>query len=328
MWMAQDNPIYNIGVVERMTDIPAATLRVWERRYGFPDAARTEGGHRLYSERDVQQLKWVKAKIDAGMQTRQAVKALRAFEEEEGFAAVPSPLGEGPLPSLTRPGQEVGDSYIALLQQRLFDTLIEHATIKADDVFDEALGLYSAEDVMMHLIRPTLADIGDGWVKGEISIGTEHLATSYLRQRLLAWLRSGPPAFAVPETVLACAPEEYHEGSLMIVGALLRRRRWPVAYLGQSIPLPDLARFVRETSPLAVVLVAMTEEPAQALAEWPKWLPEAAEKRRPVIAYGGRIFNESPEWRAQVPGLFMGATITEGVQTLERTLRTLVPVLE
>jgi DNA-binding transcriptional MerR regulator len=327
--MAQDDPIYNIGVVERMTDIPAATLRVWERRYDFPDTSRTEGGHRLYSERSVQQLKWVKAKIDAGMQTRQAVKALRAIEEEEGFgfAAMPGLGGEDALPSLTRPGQEVGDSYLALLQQRLFDTLIEHNTLKADDVFDEALGLYSAEDVMMHLIRPTLTDIGDGWAEGEVSVGTEHLATGYLRQRLLTWLRSGPPAFSVPETVLACAPEEYHEGSLMIVGALLRRRRWPVAYLGQSIPLPELARFVRETSPLAVVLVAMTEESVVSLAEWPKWLPEAAEKRRPVIAYGGRIFNESPEWRAQVPGLFMGATITEGVETLERTLRTLVPVL-
>ncbi|MCU0522262.1 MAG: MerR family transcriptional regulator, partial [Anaerolineae bacterium] len=54
--MSQNAAIYNIGVVARMTDIPAATLRVWERRYGFPDTARTEGGHRLYSDSDIQQL--------------------------------------------------------------------------------------------------------------------------------------------------------------------------------------------------------------------------------------------------------------------------------
>ena len=42
---ASDEPLYNIGMVARMTGIPVATLRVWERRYGFPNATRTPGGH-------------------------------------------------------------------------------------------------------------------------------------------------------------------------------------------------------------------------------------------------------------------------------------------
>ncbi|MGC9467994.1 MAG: MerR family transcriptional regulator [Anaerolineae bacterium] len=328
--MAQDEPIYNIGVVSRMTDIPAATLRVWERRYGFPDTARTEGGHRLYSENDIRRLRWVKSKIDEGMQTRQAVRALRTLEEEGAFPEPTLPSVGAPFPSLQ--GETVRDrgvdSYIELLQDRLFDSLVEHQTSDADEIFSEALALYSPEDVMLHLVRPTLTEIGEGWEEGDVSIGTEHLATSYLRQRLLVWLRTGPPAFSVPSTVLACAPGEYHEGGLMIFGALLRRRRWPVDYLGQSIPLPDLASFVKETQPVAIVTVAMTEEPAAALTTWPKHLPEASEQGRPVFAYGGRIFNQNPEWRARVPGLFLGATLTEGVETLERTLRRLSPPLD
>ena len=43
-WNVSEEPIYNIGVVARMTGIPVATLRVWERRYQFPTAERTEGG--------------------------------------------------------------------------------------------------------------------------------------------------------------------------------------------------------------------------------------------------------------------------------------------
>jgi methanogenic corrinoid protein MtbC1 len=208
-----------------------------------------------------------------------------------------------------------------LLQRRLYNRLSDHQIDEADDVFNEALALYAPEDVILHIIRPTLSQIGTDWALGEMTIGTEHLASHYLRQRLLAWLRTGPPPFEVQPTVLACAPGEYHEGSLMILGALLRRRRWPITYLGQSIPLSDLADFVRETDPLAVAVVAMTEEPAAALLAWPEHLPEASESGRPLFCFGGRIFNQQPEWRARLSGLFLGATLTEGVQTLERALR-------
>ncbi len=328
--MSQQEPIYNIGVVSRMTDIPAATLRVWERRYDFPDTARTEGGHRLYSENDIERIRWVKARVDEGMQTRQAVRALRTLEKEGAFPEPPSGLSESPLPSLQGgPDPEADvDSYIELLQRRLFDALTQHDIARADALFNEALVLYSPEEIMLHLIRPTLTEIGEGWFDGKITVGTEHLATSYLRRHLTVWLRTGPPTFSVQPTVLACAPGEYHEGSLMIFGALMRRRRWPIAYLGQSIPLPDLARFVEKVDPLSVVLVAMTEEPAEALISWPEHFPDVAKRGRPIFGFGGRVFNEEPEWRARVQGLFLGATLTEGVETLERTLRRYTPPLE
>ena len=107
----------------------------------------------------------------------------------------------------------------------------------------------------------------------------------------------------------------------MIFAALLRRRRWPVSYLGQSIPLPDLASFVERVQPIAIVTVAMTEAPADALTHWPEAFPGIVETGRPIFAYGGLVFNQAPEWRAKVPGLFLGATLTEGIETLERILR-------
>jgi MerR family transcriptional regulator, light-induced transcriptional regulator len=320
--MSQDESIYNIGVVARMTGIPAATLRVWERRYGFPDTARTEGGHRLYSDGDVRRLRWVKEKIDAGLQTRQAIRALKA---QDATPATPADGKErAALPGLRGEAEAAqADSYVELLQSRLLSALLDHDLAYADDILGEGLGFYSPETVMLRLIQPVLVEIGDGWLDGDVTIGTEHYATGYLRQRLAHWLRSGPPLLQVPPTVLACAPGEYHEASLMIFGALLRRRRWPVAYLGQSIPLPDLAQFVERTAPLAVVVVAMTEEPAAALVEWPEYLPDALRKGRPVFAYGGRVFNEQPERRSAMRGVFLGTDLMEGVDTLERILRKL-----
>jgi hypothetical protein len=120
--------------------------------------------------------------------------------------------------------------------------------------------------------------------------------------------------------VLACAPNEWHEGSLLILGALLRRRRWLVSYLGQSVPLPDLANFVRELKPAILVTVAMTENSAAELAEWPHFLPEVVQDNHPIFGYGGRVFVENPEWRMKMRGMYLGNTFEEGVATIERLL--------
>lgn len=55
---------YSIGEFARLCGINATTLRAWQSRYGLLKPLRTEGGHRLYSDADVQQalkiLDWVK----------------------------------------------------------------------------------------------------------------------------------------------------------------------------------------------------------------------------------------------------------------------------
>src|SRR5689334_8298761 len=85
--------MFNIGAVSRMTNILEATLRVWERRYNFPQAARTSGGHRLYSQQDVFRLQWVKTRIDEGMQVSHAIHALQRAEQDGTFLPVPASIG-------------------------------------------------------------------------------------------------------------------------------------------------------------------------------------------------------------------------------------------
>ena len=46
-------PTFNLKVVVRETGLKPDTLRAWERRYGMPQPERTEGGHRLYSQQDI-----------------------------------------------------------------------------------------------------------------------------------------------------------------------------------------------------------------------------------------------------------------------------------
>jgi DNA-binding transcriptional MerR regulator len=301
-----EEPLYNIGVVTRLTGVPITSLHAWERRYGFPQSARTKGGHRLYSEADIARLRWVKTRVEAGMQTRQAIAAARRLEAEghvfttlepsEASPGLPAG-GLGANPSLT-----------------LMDALIRHDLSQADEIMGELLAFHSPEEITLQVIGPALNAIGEAWEGGRIDVATEHLASNYLRHRLLMWMVTGPPPRNLKPVVLACAPGEWHEGSLLMLGVLLRRRGIRVAYLGQNVPLADLAAFVRQIRPPAIVLVAMQAGPATALAEWPDWIDR--QEGVPVVAFAGRGFLVEPGLQKSVPGVYLGSSLQDGMEAL------------
>jgi methanogenic corrinoid protein MtbC1 len=309
------SPLYNIGVVTRVTGVPAATLHAWERRYGFPEAERTPGGHRLYSEKDIARLRWVKSQVDAGLTVSRAVIAARVLEAE-GRLFLPSGPEAGLRFRIERPGEGSAPTPAASpsLRASLMDALTQHDLLRADQLMGEMLAFYSPEDLTLDVIGPALNAIGEAWMQGQITVATEHLATNYLRQRLLMWLVTGPTPRPGNPVVLACAPGEWHEGSLLMLGVLLRRQGWPVAYLGQNVPLDDLAKFAEDIHPAAIVLVAMQEESARALLEWPQWIKQTG--GNPVIAFGGRTFVIHPELQGMVPGIYLGSSIPDGLRNL------------
>lgn len=59
--------IYSIGAVARMVSVPAGTIRTWEDRYGLVAPGRSTGGHRLYSRDQIDQLRFIKQKLDGGI---------------------------------------------------------------------------------------------------------------------------------------------------------------------------------------------------------------------------------------------------------------------
>jgi len=72
-------PRYRSGAVARMIQMPVSTLRVWERRYGVAQPAKTASGHRLYSALDVRRLAQLKQLTDTG----HAIGTIATLDEEE-----------------------------------------------------------------------------------------------------------------------------------------------------------------------------------------------------------------------------------------------------
>jgi DICT domain-containing protein len=66
-----------IGAVAAQTTVGVATLRAWERRYGFPTPDRLPGGHRRYTDRHVDQIREVLRDRETGMSLEAAIARVR-----------------------------------------------------------------------------------------------------------------------------------------------------------------------------------------------------------------------------------------------------------
>jgi PAS domain-containing protein len=65
-----------LKAVSKRTGIPAATVRTWERRYGFIQPARSASGYRLYREGDIARILMVKHLLEQGVRISQAAMAV------------------------------------------------------------------------------------------------------------------------------------------------------------------------------------------------------------------------------------------------------------
>jgi DICT domain-containing protein len=103
----------SIGELERQTGVPAATLRSWEDRYGFPRPQRLEGGHRRYARGDAVLIEEVLRLRASGMSLQAAIgrAVARGAEAELSVFAglrrrhpglVPQELSKGTLLAITR----------------------------------------------------------------------------------------------------------------------------------------------------------------------------------------------------------------------------------
>jgi MerR family transcriptional regulator, light-induced transcriptional regulator len=302
---------FSIGDVAQITRIPEDTLRVWERRYHFPQPMRSSGGQRQYLERQVLDLKWVKMQLDQGMRAGQAIQARHIVARGGAIERV---LHE-PMPPCPK-----ADPLLFSVRSALLEALLVCDSSKAATILTGASERHPVDRLVLDVVGPTLATIGEAWSVGEASVAVEHFASNFLRHQLLNWLRASPAHFSVDPVVLACAPEELHEGGLLMLWVLLRHLRWPVLYLGQSLPLEDLPAFVENVHSALVVFVAMNEASALALAEWPRWLSQQGKAQPPIVGYGGRAFVENPHLADRVPGVLLGSTLGEGKERIHRLM--------
>ncbi len=283
-----DMPVYTIKTVVLETGIAPATLRAWERRYGVLSPGRSDGGYRLYSERDIATLHWLKNQVDAGVSISRAV-ALLEMRRQAGGAPE---LEVDHVSGTTTPAETVRCP--SAIADELVAALSSFQEAQSEAILSEAFALHPVDVVAEEIIAPTLVEIGEGWHRGEVSIVQEHFATAFLRRRLTSLFDAYPQPTAGLLAITGAAPSEWHDIGALMVSLALRRHGWRVIYLGQNVPLEHLWREVRKLKPDLLCLSAATGDSVAALAEVYE-LVTALPEPRPRLAFGGCGFKGRPE---------------------------------
>lgn len=116
----------------------------------------------------------------------------------------------------------------------------------------------SAEDVLLTLIAPAQAAVGERWVVNEWSVAQEHAAT-HVSNRAVSALAA---ATAVPDpplgsVVVACPDGEWHTLPAHIVAELLRLRGFAVRFLGAGVPTAHLISYSHQNGCDLIALSCM-----------------------------------------------------------------------
>jgi MerR family transcriptional regulator, light-induced transcriptional regulator len=308
-------PLYNTRAVVQRTGVPADTFRAWERRYGLPSPARTDGNQRLYSERDVATISWLRDQTRAGLTASQAVRLFHSGDSSD----VPAPAMNAPprVPA----GPSTPDRMCGF-RDAMVEALVAYDAIGAALVVEESLALLSVEDVCLHVLQPALYEIGDRWSRGLIGISAEHFASSFVIRRLGALFNLSQPEHGRGPIVATCLEGELHEVGLLLTCLFLSRRGFRVLYLGPNLPLDDLIETIAQLRPPLVLLSASTPPSALQLAAASRQLRHLPDSmgEAPAIGYGGHVFVDHPELRDGIDGVFLGQNADEAAAAVDRIL--------
>lgn len=311
-------PIYNIKAVLKETSLKADVLRAWERRYGLPIPDRTPGGHRLYSDYDVAQLKWLIAHQQEGLSISRAVELWR--EQSAG--------GSDPLGKTTHieTGAGLALQPTAFLPETSLDSIratwlaacLKFDAPAAENTLTQAFSLYPIETICMQIIQRGLSEVGQLWYEGRASVQQEHFASA-ISLRKLETLLSATPAPTRSQTLLVCCPpNEWHTFTPLLITLLLRRRGLNVIYLGANVPTEQYKETLATIQPNLVVLVAQQLASAATLQQ----IAASVSEHGIAIAYGGRIFTLQPDITRNIAGNFLGDRLEGVIENIEHLLAT------
>ncbi|MCJ7511363.1 MAG: MerR family transcriptional regulator [Anaerolineales bacterium] len=305
-------PTYNLKAVVHETGLKPDTLRAWERRYGLPQPNRSGGGHRLYSQRDVETLKWLVARQQEGMSISRAADL---WQRHISNGEDPLSL---PLYRASDPARQPAVSGAALseLRQAWVAACMAYDEPRAEASLSQAFALYPAESVLVDILQRGLSEIGDAWYAGGSTTQQEHFASELAERRLEALLLSNPPPTRKGRILVICPAGEQHTFAPLLLTLFLRRRGWHVAYLGANVPLEDLDRALTGSGADLVITPVQTLPAAARLPA----IDNLLQTRGIPLAYGGRIVSLVPDLRQALPGHFLGDTLSEAPAMVEALL--------
>ena len=239
--------VWNVGSVADRLGISASTLRTWERRYGIGPTHRTAGGHRRYTETDIERVMLIKALIARGAPPMEAARMAQSTSIDGLAKALVEAAGDDHGDDLDHP--EVVDGIIAASR--------DYEPERIRSLVGGALRRDGAIDAWTGVIAPALIRIGREWSEGRLGIEAEHLTSEVVVGELRAHTRAaGRLDSSGPTIVLASAESDLHSMPLIALEAALADAGRACHVLGAQFPAKALASMTANLRPTIVFVWA------------------------------------------------------------------------
>jgi DNA-binding transcriptional MerR regulator/methylmalonyl-CoA mutase cobalamin-binding subunit len=228
----------SIAAVERDTGIAKDTLRVWERRYQFPNPLRDSNDDRVYPADQIEKLRLIKRLLDLGHRPGRIV-----------------PLNTEALRELSLKGieKQQGNSSVQVISEtemnRYLDLLRSHQTEALRLALSTMLMKIGLDRFVIEVVSPLIKNIGDYWANGKIEIHEEHLFTEQIKHLLRTAINAVPRGHpgqnedhSRPRVLLTTFPQEQHSLGLLMAEALMALEGCVCVSLGTQTPILEIAQ--------------------------------------------------------------------------------------
>lgn len=246
-------PRHPISVVVDRTGLSQHLLRVWERRYAAVEPTRGEGGHRLYSDADIERVRLLHAATRSGRTIGQVARLspdeLARLTEEDAAAR----FARSTVTASDATSAEPDAAYAAIVEEALALTVVLDAPA-LDGLLRRTAAQFGVATFTERVVAPMLRRVGDEWHAGRLTIAHEHLASATVHDILVETMRALARNARDARVVVATPSGDRHAIGAALVGAAAAAEGWGVIYLGTDVPAGEIAAAAVATGARAVAV--------------------------------------------------------------------------
>lgn len=230
--------LFPIREVSRLTGVNPVTLRAWERRYGLIQPTRTDSGHRLYSQADIDAVRSILAWIERGVAVSK-VGSILAKSASSRSVATPA-------------HNDASSDDWSQWQDQLRGALQNFDESRLERVYGQIFSCYPLQVVFQSIFMPVWQEL----LLRQDEVGQRGewlMLDGFLRGRCWQRLQLGRDD-SRERVLLVALPGHCRELELLVAALLLGNQEIDVAVMGPGVPMADLALVCERMQPQALVV--------------------------------------------------------------------------
>ncbi len=241
---------YSIKDLERVSNLKAHTIRIWEKRYQLFSPDRSKTNIRSYSDADLRKLLNVSTLLEGGMKISHISRLSndQLIQEVNRVVAI---------------NKELTNDYTMILNECIA-AITSYDEAAFESIFNETLKKTGIEQTYQNLIVPLLVSSGLLWVTDRMIPAQEHFLSNLVIRKLHSAIDQLPTTRTSTRSwLLFLNEEEDHEIGLLYTYYLIKSRGFKVIYLGSKVPFEDLVQVVESCKPTHLCTFFIRKQPNQ-----------------------------------------------------------------